>query len=412
MSERAGGTAGEAGAVSPRSIALALAPGTLLAGVAGGIVFPIFPIVGQRVGLSLPFIGVILAANRAVRVVISPLVGVLADRVGGRRTLLLGLALQIAVFALYLGGLVTHHEGAGFLGGRLLHGLASACVFVAAQALALQSGGKAHGGAAAGAVRASLVLGIPVGFVAGGLLSDAAGNVVTFAVAGGAVCVALVAAYAMVPDVRTTVTRRPPLLVALRAMRDRRLLGVGGLNFAMSFAAGGMVLTTLALLVERRHLVVFGRDAQGTAGLLMGVMSVADAMFTPLAGRLGDRWRAHAQIAAVSTGLIAVGLVVIALATGTAGTAAGIAVVGLGTAGLGPSLLVLMGAIVPADRRGTGVGVLQLCGDAGGMLGPLVGTALFAGSTEVPYLLTAALLLGFVPVALWLARIERRAAAR
>ena len=44
-----------------RSLALALAPGTLLAGVAGGIVFPIFPIVGLRVGLSLPFIGVILA---------------------------------------------------------------------------------------------------------------------------------------------------------------------------------------------------------------------------------------------------------------------------------------------------------------------------------------------------------------
>ena len=83
---------------------------------------------------------------------------------------------------------------------------------------------------------------------------------------------------------------------------------------------------------------------------------------------------------------------------------------GLGTAGLGPSLLVLMGEIVPRDRQGTGAGLLQFCGDLGGMLGPLIGTALFAGDVAIPYLGTAALVAAFVPAAAWLARIERRAA--
>ena len=78
------------------------------------------------------------------------------------------------------------------------------------------------------------------------------------------------------------------------------------------------------------------------------------------------------------------------------GTLAGLALVGVGAAGLGPSLLVLMGAIVPPERRGAGTGLLQLCGDVGGMLGPLVGTALFAGSVALPYLGTAALLTCFV----------------
>jgi MFS family permease len=94
-----------------------------------------------------------------------------------------------------------------------------------------------------------------------------------------------------------------------------------------------------------------------------------------------------------------------------AGILAGIALVGLGAAGLGPSLLVLMGAIVPQERRGTGAGLLQLCGDVGGMLGPLVGTALFAGSTAVPYLGTAALMACFVPLGAWLVRVESRARA-
>jgi MFS family permease len=117
-------------APSGRAIALALAPGTLLAGIAGGIVFPIFPIIGKEVGLSLMFIGVILAANRATRVITAPAIGVLADRIGGRRTLLLGLAIQIVVMGLYMLGVVIHHEGALFLLGRLLHGPGSGCVFV------------------------------------------------------------------------------------------------------------------------------------------------------------------------------------------------------------------------------------------------------------------------------------------
>jgi MFS family permease len=394
---------------SPPSLALALAMGTLLAGVAGGVAFPILPIVGLRLGLSLPFIGVILAANRAMRVVSSPLIGVLADRFGGRRTLLVGLALQIVVMGLYALGIVTQRPGPFFLAGRLLHGPGSACVFVSAQALALHSGGASHGGRAAGTVRAAIVLGVPVGLLVGGLLSEAVGEAATFAIAGGAVVVSLAGAWASVPDLRAPVGRRAPLGETLRAMRDRRLLAVGALNLALNFAVGGMVLTTLALLVHGRHVSVLGRNEQGTAGLLMGWMTILDAATTPLAGRLGDRWHAHARVATLGVALLVPGLLLLGLSDHLGGIAAGLALLGVGAAGLGPSLLVLMGALVPRERRGTGAGMLQLCGDVGGMAGPLVGTVLFAGSTAVPYVGTAVLLACFVPVAAWLARVETRA---
>ena len=396
--------------MSPTAIALALAPGTLLAGIAGGIVFPIFPIVGLRVGLSVTFIGIILAANRAVRVVVSPFIGVIADRIGGRRTLLLGLAVQIVVMGLYALGLVTHHEGALFLVGRMLHGVGSGCVFVSAQALALQAGGRERGGGAAGTVRVAIVLGVPIGLAIGGILADFAGDLATFLIAGGAVCVALVGAAVTVPDLRASFSRKPRLLEAVRAMRDRRLLGIGALNFALGFAAGGMVLTTLPLLVDARHFEVFGRDAKGTSGLLMALMSMTDAVFTPFVGRLGDRFRIHGYVAAASLAVTVGGIVMIGLATSTPETAVGIALIGLGSAGLGPSVLVLMTSIVPPERRGTGTGVLQLCGDGGGALGPLVGTALFTGSDEVPSLVTAGLVAAVIPVALWLARLERQRA--
>jgi MFS family permease len=393
---------------SPFALALGLFPGTLLVGVAGGIAFPILPIVGVRLGLPLAFIGLILAANRAVRVVSSPLVGALADRFGGRRTMLVGLFLQIVVMGLYALGIITEHVGSLFLIGRLVHGLASACVFVSAQALALQAGGATHGGRTAGMVRAAIVLGVPVGLTVGGLLSDRVGDAATFEIAGGAVVIALVAAWVTVPDLRASIARRAPFEQTMRAMGDRRLLAIGGLNFALSFAAGGMVLTTLALLVHSRHISVFARSEKGTAGLLMGLMTILDAAATPLAGRLGDRFRAHARVATGALITLVPGLVLVGLSKDATGIAIGIALIGLGTAGLGPSLLVLMGEIVPRDRQGMGAGLLQFCGDLGGMLGPLIGTALFAGDVAIPYLGTAALVACFVPAAAWLARIERR----
>jgi MFS family permease len=395
---------------SPRSLAIALFPGTLLAGMAGGIAFPILPIVGVRLGLSLTFIGIILSANRAMRVIFSPMVGVWADRIGGRRTLLVGLALQIVVMTLYFFGIITQRPGPFFLAGRLLHGPASACVFVAAQALALHAGGPTHGGSAAGTVRAAIVLGVPIGLVSGGLLSNAFGDAAAFAIAGGGVVLALLFAWLGVPDLRAPMGSRAPLMDTLRAMREPRLLGIGSLNFALNFAASGMVLTTLALLVHERTFSIFGRTEQGTAGIFMGWMTLVDAAATPLAGRIGDRFNAHARVAAVSITLLVPGLLFVGLSAHVTGVAIGLGLIGLGAAGLGPSLLVMMGAMVPRERRGTGAGLLQLCGDVGGMLGPLVGTALFAGNTAIPYMAAAALLTCFVPVAVWLTSGETRIA--
>jgi MFS family permease len=389
---------------STPGIGLALTPSTLLAGVAGGLAFPILPIAGVRLGLSLHFIGVILAANRAMRVVSSPLVGVLADRVGGRRTLLLGLALQVVVMAAFAAGIITGHAGSFFLGGRLLHGPASACIFVSAQALALHGGGAAHGGRAAGAVRASVVLGVPIGVTAGGLLSDRFGDAMTFAIAGCAIVAAFGAAWFTVPDLRAPVAARPPLRQTLRLFAERRLFTLGVLNFALTFSAGGMVLTTLALLVHGRHMSVLGRNEQGTTGLLIGLMTVVDAVMTPVAGRVGDKRNAHAHVAAAALVALIPGLLLIGFGGTVPFTALGLVFMGAGAAGLSPSLLVLMGRSVPAGRRATGAGLLQLCGDVGGTLGPLVGTALLADHAALPYAAAAALLACAVPLAVGLAR--------
>ena len=376
----------------------------LLAGVAGGIAFPILPIVGVQSGLPLPFIGIILAANRAMRVISSPIVGALSDRFGGRRTLITGLILQIAVMLLYTLGITTGHPGAYFLAGRILHGPGSACVFVAGQALALHAGGKAHGGRTAATVRAAMAVGVPLGLVAGGILSDRWGNAATFESAlVGVVAATLVAGW-LVPDLRVALPRRSGKSDLRRAIADRRLLVIGLLNFAATFSAQGMVLTTLSLLVRARRLSLLGFGDQGTTGILMGLMVVSSALIMPLAGRLGDRYSVHAPIALGGLCALLPSLILIALSPTASGLLTGLALMGIALGALSPSLLALVGDSVPDDRRGAAVGMLQLCGDVGGTLGPLVGTVLFAGGLQAPYLLAAGLLACFIPVALRLVR--------
>jgi len=376
----------------------------LLAGVAGGIAFPILPIVGVQAGLSLPLIGVILASNRAMRVLTSPIVGALADRFGGRRTLIAGLVLQIAVMLLYTLGITAGHPGTFFLLGRMLHGPGSACVFVAGQALALHAGGKTQGGRTAGTVRAAMGVGVPLGLVAGGLVSDRWGNAATFESALVGILVATLVAWRLVPDLRVAVARRFGWSEIFKAMADRRLSAIGALTFAVAFSAQGMVLTTLSLLAHARGMSLLGFGDQGTSSVLMGLMVVVSAITMPVAGCWGDRHRAHAPIALAGLIVLVPSLVLIALSSTATGLVAGIALMGLGSGALSPSLLALVSEWVPQDRRGVAIGVLQLWGDIGGTLGPLVGTALFAGSLRAPYLVTAVLLACFILLAARLVR--------
>jgi MFS family permease len=75
---------------------------------------------------------------------------------------------------------------------------------------------------------------------------------------------------------------------------------------------------------------------------------------------------------------------------------------------LGPSLLALLAALVEPEHRGRGAGALQLCGDIGGVLGPIAGTTLIVCGGATPCLVSAAVLTLVLPVAFWLALLERR----
>lgn len=393
--------------VSPNRMILALTPGVMLAGVSAGIAFPILPSVGLKVGLPVAFIGLVLAANRIVRVLVGPLVGDLVDRVGGRRTMLAGLAMQVLGMGLFVLGVTTAFPGVFFLGGRIVHGLGSAGTFVAAGALALHGGGPTHGGRASGAVRAAIQLGVPIGLVSGGFLSDYLNEAITFGIGALGLFVSGLSAFVLVPDVRVSVAKRASPVAALREMADERLGAVGLLGFASAFCGSGMVLTTTSLLVHSYALSAFGLPERATASVLMGWLVVSEGLTMPWLGRLGDRRDAHAHVALAGLGLTVPALVVLAFATRVSTVAVGMMLLGMGVAGLGPSLFALLGRFVPPERLGLGVGALQVATDLGGAIGPLVGSALYTGSLATPYLVTAGVSVLCLPAGVRLVRATR-----
>lgn len=395
-----------------RRTALAIAPGVLIAGIGAGMAFPILPLVALRAGLSLPFIGVILAATRFARVLVNPLVGAAVDRLGGKRIFVAGLLLQVAVLALYALGVVTGRPGPFFLAGRLLHGPASACVFVASQTLALEAGGERHRGLASGIVRSSQAASVPAGLVLGGVLAGIVGPAAVFAIAGVVPIVAAAVAHRTIPELGGSRARaRPTPRQALATLADARVVGIAAVNFATSLAAQGVVLTTLALVIHRRGIAILGLSDQTASGVFLAAMVVASIVATPVSGRASDRPGGRAPIVAAGIAAMAAGLVATAFASGSPSLATGLALVGLGGGALAAPLLALAGDVAPPELRGSVVGALQLSGDAGGTVGPVLGTVLLGRSDATAYVASAALVLLVLPVAAWLGVLERRAAA-
>ncbi|MCL8207842.1 MAG: MFS transporter [Actinomycetia bacterium] len=393
--------------------AWAIAPGVFLAGVGGGIVFPILPLAGLATGLAPALVGVILAANRLTRVLSNPFVGHLVDRFGGKRLVVAGLVVETLVMGLYWWGLSSRAVAVLFLLGRALWGPASAGIFIGGQTLALQAGGREHRGLTAGIVRAAQSLGTPSGMVLGGLAAQWLGEADAFLVGAAASLVAALVALVRLPDHRATRAGHARRFRDLFAsLQDRRVDALALLNFTGFFAVQGLLLATLELVIQARRVHWAHLAPSALAGLLMAALLAAGAVAMGFAARLSDRVPSRAGVSTAGLVLLVPGFALLAGSDRMPLLVASLVLIGLGMGILNGPLLALLGDVVPT-RRGEAVGCVQLFGDMGGTLGPVVGTtAVAAFGARDPYWATAVLSLAAVPLGVWLVATERRTLVR
>jgi MFS family permease len=316
-------------------------------------------------------------------VLLKPVFGTLADRVGARPLLLGGLvafALASAVYVLA--------DSPGWLwAARLGQGAAASAFSPAASALVARLNPAAKHGRAFGSYGFYKSIGYTLGPLLGGLLVWAGGLRLLFAVL--TVLAAAVAVWALlaVPVV-------PPLPKSRQTVLDlaRRLTAPAFLGPTAALAAA-----TAALSVGVGFLPVTGREAGlGTVatGAAVSVLALCAAVVQPRAGRALDAGRLTTR-----TGLTA-GLVLtacgLAAATlpGLAGVLVAAALIGAGTGLITPLGFAALAANTPAERLGQTMGAAELGRELGDAGGPLL-VAAVATLTSLAYGFAAlALLLG------------------
>ncbi|MED7827869.1 MFS transporter [Streptomyces chiangmaiensis] len=352
---------------------------------------------------SLLVLGGLLALYDGAEVVLKPVFGTLADRIGARPVLLGGLMAFAAASALY----VIADSPAWLWAARLGQGAAASAFSPSASALVARLNPDAKHGRAFGSYGFYKSIGYTLGPLLGGVLVWAGSLRLLFAVL--AVLAAAVAAWAAlaVPVVPPLPKARQTVLDLARRLADSSFL-------APTAALAG---ATAALSVGVGFLPVSGRAAGlGTVatGAAVSVLAACAAVVQPKAGRARDEGRITAG-GGIAAGLLltATGLASATL-PGLTGVLVGAALIGAGTGLITPLGFATLASSTPQERLGQTMGAAELGRELGDAGGPLLVAGVATLATLTYGYMALALLLAVGPVVGLLRRrfstsLERRA---
>ncbi|ESS10934.1 MAG: arabinose efflux permease [uncultured archaeon A07HR60] len=237
------------------SVLVAVIASTFFVGFGGGVVFPILPNLGQVLGISAFVVGLILSANRFVRLFANAPAGALVDRYGTREPFVIGLTIEGIATLGYVVALEVGPPEPWFLLARVLWGAGSALTFATAYTIAADISDGGSRGSKMGVVRGGITLGFPAGLVLGGVVSSTFGNVAAFTVAAAFALLAAGIAYLTVPETHVTSGGRDSVKpwdidTSIPAVT------VGLVNFGLMFSYVGALFATLVLFLRDNDLLL------------------------------------------------------------------------------------------------------------------------------------------------------------
>ncbi|WP_089385402.1 MFS transporter [Halorubrum vacuolatum] len=391
----------------PPTVLLAVIASTFFVGFGGGVVFPILPNLGAVLGISAFMVGVILSANRWVRLVANAPAGALVDRYGTRKPFVYGLLIEgiatlgyvvallmppaeslrwvaealptVAIGSVALGAdqwfspiaFVVAPE-TWFLLARILWGLGSAAVFATAYTIAADVSDGSDRGTNMGVVRGGITLGFPAGLVLGGVVSSIAGNVAAFVAAAAFALLASVVAYKLVPETHVTSDTKKSSVKPWDIETSIPALTVGLVNFGLMFAYIGALFATLVLFLGENDISLLGLDAQGTSGVFMAGTVISASIFMLAGGRISDSRDSRTPILLVFLVVSFAGFLLLARAGSTLDLALACLFIGAGQGGTSGPMMALLADLTPDERMGRASGTNNVLGDIGGGLGPMI----------------------------------------
>ncbi len=246
------------------------------------VLYLLLPMYGPAFGITLAEAGVLLAANRLVRIVGYGWVARFYARRGDRATC----TLAVAAAALCALGNAALSGFWALLPLRLLWGLCFAALNLSTQVLAtaMPLGAAARSGRSRAFIAVGPMVALPLAAVA----SEAAGPRWIFLLLAGVALAGLLAARRL-PD-------SPHPGMDARRQGPRRPNALDTWSFLEGFALDGLFIIGLSVL--GRDLLPGG--AAVVAGVLLALRYGAEIALSPLGGRMADRWGAERLLVSLS----------------------------------------------------------------------------------------------------------------
>jgi MFS family permease len=373
----------------------------------------------EVVGISLASVGILLGANRLIRIAGNPLAGVLNDRFGRRPLFLSGLALGVLSTAAY-------GWAYGFwpmLATRLLWGISWSLINVGGYTMVIDRSAPQDRGRMTGLFQVSYLLGLSISPLVGGGLTDVLGFRAAVRICAGLQAAGLLVALAALPETashprkvrsngfsrafcgrRVSYGRRGKAAEAATtngelagsrgaemvrrwtaALRrpDPALLAVAAIYLVIFFVSNGVLMSSISLYLGQRWggLVRLGRIEVGVAslaGIALSLRAALGILAAPVAGVTSDRLRSRWPVVYAAITLAGAGFVVLILPVPVWAVLAAVGMVSAGAGALIAVLAALAGDRVVGDRPGVTMGAMATAGDIGSAAGPLVAYALAA----------------------------------
>ena len=334
------------------------------------LLYVVLPVSAAAFGIGLVWVGILLSANRFVRILAYGAIARATQRLGVRRAAI-ATAFTGAVSTLMFG---AFDGGPVLLLARLMWGLSFAALTLICLAYAVDD--RKHAGARVGLSRAIQQAGPALSLTAGAWLAGAAGPQTAFLFIGLVSFIAVPFAMALPRETMAAERERTPWLP--------RPQSLDLLFFAVGFAVDGVFTMTITLILAD---IVSLETAILSGGAILAFRRAAEAIVAPLGGLMGDRLGIGKALFA-STLLCAAGMAAIAM---------GWIVVGAVAVIVGRAVLAAVGPAAAAQRSGHQqimhrLAAMQTWRDFGAALGPLTSGFLLA-RVEMPALYGAMVVL-------------------
>lgn len=359
-----------------------------------GIVIPAIPLFARSFGVSALAASAVISVFAAMRLVSSPLAGVLVNRIGERTVMasglgVVGLSSLAAGFANdYLQLLVLRGVG----------GAGSAMFTISATALLLRVTAAEYRGRASGLFQAGFLIGGVTGPAIGGLVIGISIRAPFFVYAATLLAATVVAWWLLPPfadgtgSTATGASADEPIRLrpTLRLPAYQAALAA---NFANGFVFFGLRSSLVPLFVVEGI-----QEGPGLAGVGFVVAAGVQAALLTWGGRTADdRGRRPALVIGLGVGTISLAL--LAVAPDKWWFLLAMAVAGFSGAFLGPSPTAIVGDVARGHHGGSVVAAFQMTSDVGSIIGPLVAGALL-DQAGFPVAFSAGVVVSLVALAL------------